>query len=157
MTDFEIRTEDPKATDVIRLIQAHLAYAQAWSKPEDVYVLEAEELDSDGVEFFSARGQGRLLAIGALSPVGGGLVEIKSMHTAPEFRRRGLGRAMLDHLVGIAAERGEFSQIGVETGMGKAFAPARRLYRSMGFLPCPPFGVHHESDDSICMSLSIDD
>ena len=154
MTDFEIRPDDPKATDVVRLLQAHLAYAQAWSKPEDVHVLEAEELDSDGVEFFSARREGRLLAIGALSPVGDGLVEIKSMHTAPEARRQGVGRAMLDHLVRLAGRR-HHSRVGIETGRGKAFAPARALYRSRGFQPCPPFGVHVESEDSICMSLSI--
>ena len=157
MTATVIRPDDPMAPDVFRLIRNHLDYARAWSKPEDVHVLESKDLTSGEVDFFSARNEGRLLAIGALCPVGEGLAEIKSMHTVSEFRGQGLGRAMLDHLVGIAVERGVFSRIGVETGMGEAFAPARRLYRSRGFLPCRPFGVHCESDDSICMSLSIVD
>ena len=139
---------------MIRLLQAHLDYARAWSKPEDVHVLESDELEGDGVEFFSARRESRLLAIGALSPVGDGLVEIKSMHTAPEVRRQGVGRAMLNHLILVAGRR-HHARAGLETGMGKAFAPARALYRSQEFQPCPPFGVHADSEDSVCMSLSI--
>ena len=154
MTAIDIKPDDPKALDVIRLLQAHLAYAQAWSKPEDVNVLESDELDCDEVEFFSARREGELVAIGALSPVGEGLVEIKSMHTAPQCRREGLGGALLDHLVLVAGRR-HHSRVGIETGRGEAFAPARALYRSRGFQPCPPFGVHVESEDSICMWLSI--
>ena len=154
MNSIDIRPDDPGDPDVVRLLRAHLDYARAWSSPEDVHVLNEDELASDRVEFFSARRADRLLAIGALSPVGDGLVEIKSMHTAPEARRRGMGRAMLEHLVLVAGERGH-RRIGLETGMGAAFAPARALYRGRGFQPCPPFGVHRASRDSICMVLPL--
>ncbi|MBC03395.1 MAG: GNAT family N-acetyltransferase [Phycisphaerae bacterium] len=154
MIPIDIAPDDPREPDVVHLIQAHLAHARAWSKPEDVHVLESEALVAGGVEFFSAREQGRLLAIGALSPVGEGLSEIKSMHTALEARRRGIGRAMLEHLVDIAVLRDQVC-VALETGLGEAFAPARALYRSRGFRPCPPFGIHRVSDDSICMSLAI--
>ena len=154
MNSIDIRPDDPGAPDVVRLLRAHLDYARAWSSPEDVHVLNDDELASDRVEFFSARRADRLLAIGALSPVGDGLVEIKSMHTALEARRQGMGRAMLEHLVLVAGDRGH-RWVALETGLGEAFAPARALYRSHGFQPCPPFGVHRASEDSICMVLAL--
>jgi GNAT superfamily N-acetyltransferase len=37
------------------------------------------------------------------------------MHTTEEARGRGIGRAMLDHLLGVARERG-FRRVSLETG-----------------------------------------
>ena len=154
MLEIRIEREDPGMPDVEILLAEHLAYAMAWSNPEDVYVLDPEEIASDQVDFFTARREGTLLAMGALCPVDDELMEIKSMHTASSHRRMGLGRTILKHLLLVAAQ-GNHTRVGVETGRGDAFAAARNLYRSEGFQPCPPFGVHQDSVDSICMSLSI--
>ena len=154
MTECVIKLDDPGSADVMELLRHHLAYALKWSLPDDVHVLPLEQLISDSVFFFSAREENRLLGIGALSPVGPRHVEIKSMHTAEDVRGRGVGRAVLEHLVMFAREK-ECRRVSLETGMGDAFAPARALYRSGGFHPCSPFGVYRASPDSICMTLQL--
>ena len=53
-----------------------------------------------------AREGSTLLAVGALRDLGDGHFEVKSMHTSEAARRQGLGRAMLEHLVALAEERG---------------------------------------------------
>lgn len=154
VTEFVIKSDDPGSVDVMELLRNHLAYAQQWSLPGDVDVLDLEQLTSDPVFFFSAREENCLLGIGALSPVEPGHIEIKSMHTADHARGRGVGRAVLEHLVMFAREKG-FLRVSLETGMGDAFAPARALYRSGGFRPCSSFGAHQASTDSICMTLPL--
>jgi putative acetyltransferase len=79
---------------------------------------------------------------------------LKSMHTAQAARGRGVGRAMVDHLIGVARDRG-FRRVSLETGTMAAFAPARALYASAGFRPCGAFGDYSLSPNSTFMTLSL--
>ena len=81
--------------------------------------------------------------------------EVKSMHTAQAARGRGVARALVDHLVGVARERG-YRRVSLETGAGPAFAPARALYATAGFAPCGPFAGYRPSADSAYMTLSLE-
>jgi putative acetyltransferase len=76
------------------------------------------------------------------------------MHTAPPARGRGIGRAMVDHLLGVARDRG-LRRVSLETGSMAAFAPARSLYASSGFRECGPFGDYSPSRNSTFMTLSL--
>jgi putative acetyltransferase len=51
------------------------------------------------------------------------------MHTAHAARGLGIGRAMLEHLVGVARDRG-CDRVSLETGTMAAFAPAGALYQA---------------------------
>lgn len=139
---------------MIQLLEDHVAFAQEWSSPEDVHVLDAERLASDTVWFFSARRLGRLLAVGALRHLDTRHVEIKSMHTAEEARGQRVGRAMLEHLVTAARGRG-YLRVSLVTGLGDAFAPSRALYENGGFEVCQPFGDYKITADSVCMTLQL--
>ena len=77
------------------------------------------------------------------------------MHTTEAARGRGIGRAMVAHLVANARDRG-FRRVSLKTGSQSAFAPARSLYTSAGFTPCAPFGGYRPSRDSTFMTLSLD-
>jgi hypothetical protein len=44
---------------------------------------------------------------------------------------------------------------GIWTGTTAAFAPARMLYRSAGFVPCGPFGGYQPSADNTFMTLEL--
>ena len=70
------------------------------------------------------------------------------MHTDRAARGRGVGRAMLAHLLDTARSRG-FRQVSLETGTTAAFAPARALYESAGFVPCGPFAGYQPSEDNV--------
>ncbi len=155
MPEGEISIDDPRAEDVRGLLERHLAFANLHSPPEDVHALEVEGLVDPAVTFFSFRLKGELLGVGALKRLDGRHAELKSMHTAEMARGRGIGRAMLDHLIGSARDHG-YSRVSIETGSMPAFAPARSLYARAGFRPCEPFGDYTPSPNSICMTLGLD-
>ena len=151
-----ISTDDPRADDVRALLERHLAYARATTQPEEVYALEADALADPSVTLFTLRADDGLLGVAALKQLDPEHAEIKSMHTAEAARGRGVGRALVDHLLAVARERG-YRRVSLETGAGPAFAAARRLYASAGFMPCEPFGDYRPSPNSACMTLALDD
>jgi putative acetyltransferase len=151
-----ISTDDPRADDVRALLERHLAYAHANTVPEEIYALDVDALLDPSVTFFSFRVDGDLLGVAALKRLDHEHAEIKSMHTAQAARRRGIGRALVDHLIGVARSRG-YRRLSLETGAGPAFAAARALYARAGFTPCGPFAGYDGSPNSAYMTLSLDD
>jgi putative acetyltransferase len=149
-----ISTSDPRAEEVRRLLERHLAFAHAQVPPEDRHALDIDGLTDPSVTFYGLRVDGRLLAVGALKKLDDEHAELKSMHTAEAARRRGLGRSMLDHLLRVARDRG-FRQVSIETGSVRAFAPARALYASAGFTTCGPFGDYRASPNTTFMTLRL--
>ena len=155
MATVEIGVDDPTAEDVRELLRRHLEFARATTQPEDVHALEANQLVDPGVTFYSYRRDGELLAVGALKQLDGRHAEIKSMHTAAAARGRGVGRAILHHLLGVARAEG-VRRVSLETGTMAEFAPARALYESAGFTACGPFADYRPSDDNCFMTLLLD-
>jgi len=151
---YVVGPDDPESEDVQALLEAHLAFARTHSPPEDVHALDVTGLLAENASFFSIRVNGELLGVGALKQLDELHAELKSMHTAEAARGRGVGRAMLDHLVDTARARG-CSRVSLETGSMAAFAPARSLYASAGFEICEPFGEHSFSPNSICMTRAL--
>jgi putative acetyltransferase len=150
-----IATDDPRAGDVRALLERHLAFANATTPPEDIHALDIDALVDPAVSFFSYRVRSELLGVGALKRLDDTHAEIKSMHTAEAARGRGVGRAMVEHLLAVARERG-YTRVSLETGSGPAFAPARGLYARVGFAPCEPFADYGPSPNSAYMTLSLD-
>ena len=156
MADSQIAPDDPRAVDVRALLAHHLAFAHANTAPEEVYALDVEALLDPAISFFGLRQRGVLLAVGALKRLDAEHAELKSMHTAAEMRGRGIGSAMVEHLLVVARSRG-FRRVSLETGSTPPFAPARALYERAGFKPCGPFADYPENSDSAFMTLQIDD
>jgi putative acetyltransferase len=154
VSEGEISTDDPRAEDVRRLLEAHLAFANSHSPPEDVHALDIDDLLDPAVTFLSFRRNGVLLGVGALKQLDAGHCELKSMHTTEAARGHGIGRAMVDQLIGLARDRG-LHRVSLETGSMAAFAPARALYASAGFTPCGPFGDYNPSRNSTFMTLAL--
>ena len=147
----EARREDPTAPDVLALVESHLAFTRALSPPEDVHALA----DVRGLDVFSVREHGVLLGIGGLKRLDEHEAEIKSMHTAPAARRRGVARAVLQRLLAQAREQG-ITRVSLETGTAPEFAPARELYASAGFEVCGPFADYVASPHSTFMTKRDD-
>ena len=61
---------------------------------------------------------------------------------------------MLRHIIAVARARG-MSRLSLETGASEYFLPARALYRSHGFLECPPFADYVLDPNSVFMSLDL--
>jgi putative acetyltransferase len=154
MGEFVIAVDDPRRDDVRALLEQHLAFARSVTPPEHVYALDLEGLLDPSITFFSVRAGGELLGVGALKQLDPEHAEVKSMHTAKAARGQGVGRAMVDHLLAVAAERG-VRRVSLETGTMDAFAPARSLYAGAGFTSCGPFGDYGESPTSAFMTRSV--
>jgi len=150
----EISIDDPRAEDVRGLLERHLDFAHLHSPPKDVHALDVDGLVDPAVTFFSFRHEGELLGVGALKQLDDGHAEVKSMHTAEAARGRGIGRAIVEHLIAVARDRG-FDRVSLETGSMAAFSPAQSLYASAGFEPCEPFGDYGPSPNSVCMTLPL--
>jgi putative acetyltransferase len=97
---------------------------------------------------------GELLGCGALKELSATHGEVKSMRTPQNMRRRGAGRAVLRHIVGVARER-TYRLLSLETGSAEAFVPAQKLYESFGFTYCGPFGDYKEDPNSVFMQLPL--
>lgn len=149
-----IAPEDPRTSDVQELLNRHLVFTAAQSPPEDMHALDGDGLLDPGVSFFAYRVDGELLGVGALKRLDDAHAEVKSMHTAEAARGRGVGRAMLRHLLGVARARG-YRRVSLETGSMDAFAPARTMYARAGFTECAPFADYRPSPNSTFMTLEL--
>src|SRR5213076_959835 len=134
-----IAVDDPRVEDVRALLEVHLAFSRAVTPPGHVHALGIDGLLDPAVTFFSARRDGVLVGIGALKRLDDSHAEVKSMHTIEAARGQGVGRAMVDHLLMVAAAR-NYQRVSLETGTMDAFAPARSLYTKVGFIPVSPSG-----------------
>ena len=81
----------------------------------DVHALPADGLASADITFCVARLDAGLVGMGAIRWLGDAHGELKSMHTIESVRGRGVGRAILDHLVGLAMDQG-CTRVSLETG-----------------------------------------
>jgi putative acetyltransferase len=154
MDGVRISIDDPRAQDVQGLLERHLAFAHQHTPAEGVHALALDRLLDPAVTVFSARRDGQLLAVGALRELDDSHGELKSMHTAEAARRLGIGRALVDHLLGVARQRG-YRRVSLETGTMDAFSPARALYMSAGFTACGPFAPYELSPTSAFMTLLL--
>ncbi len=123
-----------------------VAEMNAGSPPSACHVLAADALADPAIHFFTLRDEaGSLLGCGALKTIDASHGELKSMRTAPAALGRGVGSAMLDHLVTVAHAAG-MTRLSLETGNSALFAAANRLYQREGFARCGPFGDYAVSD-----------
>jgi putative acetyltransferase len=111
-------------------------------------------LKKPNITFWSAWDDQQLLGCGALKELDPSHGEVKSMRTPSALRRRGAGRAILQHIVEVAKTR-QYARLSLETGTAKEFEPAHNLYQSFGFEFCGPFGDYKDDPNSVFMTLKL--
>jgi putative acetyltransferase len=139
---------------VVALLHHHLTTARAVTPPGSSHALDLSGLRVPSVSFWSAWDGDELLCVGALKAMTPDHGEVKSMHTAEVARRRGVGSAMVRHIVATAGARG-MTRLSLETGSFGYFAPARALYARHGFVECDPFGDYRPDPNSVFMTLML--
>lgn len=149
-----ILEDDPSGPEIAALLRLHLDEMYRWSPSESVHAMPIERLREPDVTFYSAWDGDRLAGCGALKQLDADHGEIKSMRAAPEYRGRGVGKAILLHLLAEAKARG-YGRLSLETGSEVPFLPARRLYEAAGFAPCPPFAGYLADPNSIFMTKAL--
>src|SRR6476646_6017414 len=106
MDEFVIAVDDPRNREVRQLLDRHLAFARASTPAEHIHALDLDGLLEPSITFFSLRLDGKVVGVGALKELDPHHAELKSMHTLEEARGHGVGRAMVSHLLAVAAGRG---------------------------------------------------
>ena len=149
-----IAIDDPARADIRALLEEHLSNMRAISPPESVHALDVNALKRPEITFWSARDGETLLGCAALKQLDPTHGELKSMRTPAALRRRGAGRALLEHIKAEAIKRG-YRRLSLETGSMAAFEPAQNLYRAFGFTACGPFGDYRADPNSVFMALTL--
>jgi GNAT superfamily N-acetyltransferase len=129
----------PDATQLIEELSAELAAlynvadGTAGFAPADVEVPRAA--------FIIARIDGYPVGCGALRPLDQTTVEVKRMYTRPEYRRKGVGQAILAEMDRLAVEYG-YTTMKLQTGPKQPEAAA--LYERVGYYSIPRFSGNWE-------------
>ena len=139
---------------VVALLEHHLREAHRNSPPGSVFALDLSGLRDPAIRLWAAWDGDALVGLGAWKALGAGAAELKSMRTAPGHGRKGIGRAMLDHLIADARAAG-VTRLLLETGTNEAFAPARAMYEAAGFRPTGAFGDYVLTDFNRCYERAI--
>ncbi len=151
---FSVRVDDLSGPEIAALLDEHLADMHVHSPAAHVHALDLEHLRAPDVTVWTVWDGATLAGCGALRQHSPALGEVKSMRTASAYRRRGVGRLVLETIIAAAGARG-LTTLSLETGTAGAFEPARALYRTYGFRRCAPFGPYRDDGYSQCWSLSL--
>jgi len=141
--------------EIAALLNEHLRDMHASSPAESVHALDLDGLRHSNITFWTLWEEGQLAGCGALKALNNDEAEIKSMRTAANFKRRGVAKRLLQHIIEQAKAR-QFQRINLETGSMAYFHAARELYKHFGFTECAPFGDYQEDPHSIFMTMRLD-
>ncbi|MGN7456943.1 GNAT family N-acetyltransferase [Paenibacillus pasadenensis] len=150
----KIIIDDLNGPEIQALIAEHLRDMADSSPPESVHALDLSGLKKPEVTFWSVWEDGELLGCGALKQLDARHGELKSMRTASRHLRKGVARALVEHIIGEARRRG-YERLSLETGSMESFFPAQRLYASFGFVECGPFASYVLDPNSLFMTKEL--
>jgi len=150
----EIRVDDPRGAEIASLLREHLRSVAVHSPPESIHALDIDALCSPQITFWAAWEERELLGCGALLELDRRHGEIKSMRTAAAHLRKGVASKILEHII-EEAKRRSYTRLSLETGSMEAFAPARALYTSFGFVFCEPFADYVPDPYSVFMTRAL--
>ena len=137
--------ETPLQDDVRRLIGDLNAYLIPLSPLEFQFQMTAEEMAAPDTSVLVARNEDhKAIGMGALKICSEKWGEVKRMFVLPEGRGKGVGAALLDHIIELARKH-KLRVLMLETGMGKGYESAWRLYQNAGFVRRGRFSDYPDS------------
>lgn len=150
----DIRPGDLDDPRILALLRHHFDKCHEVTPPGSAHVFDVSRLKAPDVDFFAAWDGETLLGVGAVKYLDAAHGEVKSMHTSEAARRRGVGAAILQHIIAVAKVKG-VTRLSLETGSFGYFEPAVALYKANGFVECPPFGSYKPDPNSTFLTRTI--
>jgi len=141
-------------SEVNNLLKKHFIELRSVSPEGSAHVLDIDGLKDPSIKFWSLWENNKLIGCGALKFLEKNHGEFKSIRVADEFRKRGIGQRIINHLI-EEAKKLNISKLSIETGAGNFFLPARNLFSKFGFEKCPPFAHYKEDSNSCYYSLNL--
>src|SRR5882724_11170247 len=102
----EIRIDNLSGREIGELLAEHLRCMAVASPPESRHALNLDGLRKPDITFWSVWQDGELVGCGALKALDAEHGEIKSMRTAVDHMRQGVGSFVLQHIISEAKRRG---------------------------------------------------
>ncbi len=140
--------------EVNQLLTTHFIELRAASPEGSAHVLDIPGLKISSIKFWSLWKKEKLFGCGALKFLDKNHGEFKSIRIHNDFRNKGQGIKLIEHLIDEAKKLG-IERISIETGAGKFFDPARKLFKRCDFKPCKPFAHYKEDINSIYLTKLI--
>ncbi len=141
-------------SEVNHLLIKHFIELRAASPEGSAHVLDIPGLKVSSIKFWSLWENEKLFGCGALKFLDKNHGEFKSIRIHDDFRNKGNGIKIIDHLI-EEAKKLDIKRISLETGAGKFFDPARKLFKRCDFKPCKPFAHYKEDINSIYLTKLI--
>ena len=135
-------------SEVNDLLKKHFIELRSVSPTGSTHVLDIDGLKDPSIKFWSLWEDNKLIGCGALKFLEKEHGEFKSIRVADQFRKKGSGERIINHLI-EEAKKLNIVKLSVETGAGEFFLPARNLFSKFGFKSCPPF-AHYKDDPNSC-------
>ncbi len=155
MARYQIVIDDLSADSVRALLAFHVIGMMENSPADNVFALDLSGLQQPEVTVWSAWNRTDLAGIGAAKQLDDGFTcELKSMRTAPDYLRKGVGAELLECIIRYATSQ-NFKRLSLETGSGSSFEPALSLYRMRGFINGDVFGDYTKSEFNQFMHLPL--
>lgn len=145
MKSIEGNFNNPKVNE---LLTKHFIELRSVSPAGSTHVLDITGLKDQSIKFWSLWDNDELIGCGALKFLNKIHGEFKSIRVVDKFRKKGAGEKIFNHLIEEAKKLG-IKKLSIETGSGKFFEPARKLFVNFGFQPCLPF-AHYKEDPNSC-------
>ena len=139
---------------VNELLTKHFIELRAASPEGSAHVLDIPGLKISSIKFWSLWEDEQLLGCGALKFLDEGHGEFKSIRVHDNFRNKGYGVKIIQHLI-TEAKNLKVKRISIETGAGKFFEPARKLFKKYDFETCEPFAHYKKDINSIYLTKLI--
>jgi putative acetyltransferase len=133
---------------VNELLTKHFIELRSVSPVGSTHVLDIAGLKDQSIKFWSLWDNDELIGCGALKFLNKIHGEFKSIRVVDKFRKKGIGEKIINHLIEEAKKLG-IKKLSIETGSGKFFEPARKLFAKLDFQPCSPF-AHYNEDPNSC-------
>tara|TARA_Y100000992_G_scaffold298540_1_gene263871 strand:- start:72 stop:539 length:468 start_codon:yes stop_codon:yes gene_type:complete len=141
--------------EVNELLKKHFIELRAASPEGSAHVLDIPGLQVSSIKFWSLWEDDKLMGCGALKFLDKYHGEFKSIRIKDNFRGKGNGIKVMDHLIN-EAKKLKIKKLSIETGAGKFFAPARKLFNNCGFIPCEPFAHYKKDINSMYLTKLLD-
>ena len=141
--------------EVNELLKKHFIELRAASPEGSAHVLDIPGLKVTSIKFWSLWENDKLIGCGALKFLDKDHGEFKSIRVHNNYRNKGNGIKVIEHLI-EEAKKLNIKRISIETGAGKFFEPARRLFQKCNFKPCEPFAHYKKDINSLYLTKLID-
>lgn len=134
-----------------------------WDKPKSIYEAYLKQQDEHLRIILIAKLEGKFCGYVTLKWQSdyqsfrvNNIPEISDLNVLPHFRKKGIGRTLIQYCENMAKEQG-YTQIGLGVGMTAGYGNAQRLYVKLGYIP-DGNGLHsHYRVANYSESVTVDD